>query len=156
MKQMRYFPLFISLEGKKVYIAGAGDIALRRICTLLEFGADITVCAPEARSEIHELAKEGRVTYLSGNYREEHLKGAFFVLAATDSREINHEVYSACKKNGIPVNAADCKEECDFYFPAVALTDHIVAGITGDGTNHTEVRNTAAKIRELLQIMGET
>lgn len=148
---MRHFPMFVSLEGKKVYIAGAGAVALRRILTLLEFGADITVCAPEARGEIRELSKQRRITYLSEKYQEEHLKGISFVLAATDSREVNHAVWLACKKNGIPVNTADCREECDFYFPAVAFADDIVVGITGDGTDHAKVRDTAAEIRNYLR-----
>ena len=44
----RYFPLFVDLEHKKITVVGAGRIASRRIRTLLEFGADITVVAPEA------------------------------------------------------------------------------------------------------------
>ena len=44
----RYFPLFIDLEGKKIAVVGAGKIASRRIRTLLEFGAELTVLAPEA------------------------------------------------------------------------------------------------------------
>ena len=45
-----YFPLFIDLTRKKILVAGGGAIALRRVRTLLRFGADIHVIAPEWNS----------------------------------------------------------------------------------------------------------
>ena len=54
----RYFPLFIDLEKKKITVIGAGTIASRRIRTLLNFGAQITVLAPEASEEVRKLAEK--------------------------------------------------------------------------------------------------
>ena len=47
----RYFPFFVDITGKKVLQVGAGNIALRRIESLLRFGADVTVAASEIRME---------------------------------------------------------------------------------------------------------
>ena len=44
------FPLFIDLKDKKVLIVGAGAIAARRATVLVEFGAKVTVVAPEEGS----------------------------------------------------------------------------------------------------------
>ena len=44
------FPLGIDLKDKKVLIVGAGAIAARRATVLVEFGAKVTVVAPEAGS----------------------------------------------------------------------------------------------------------
>ncbi|KIR02788.1 hypothetical protein P261_01603 [Lachnospiraceae bacterium TWA4] len=41
-----YFPIFVPMKGKKVIIYGGGTIAMRRVKTLLDFKADITVIAP--------------------------------------------------------------------------------------------------------------
>lgn len=41
------FPLFIDLKDKEVLIVGAGAIAARRATVLVEFGAKVTVVAPE-------------------------------------------------------------------------------------------------------------
>lgn len=38
-----YFPMFIDISGKKILVVGGGSIALRRVRTLLKFGADIKV-----------------------------------------------------------------------------------------------------------------
>ena len=48
---MAYFPLFISLEGLPCLVIGGGRVALRKIRTLSEFGAQITVVAPEILPE---------------------------------------------------------------------------------------------------------
>lgn len=42
-----YFPLFVDLQGKNILIVGAGKIAARRATVLVEFGADVTVVAPD-------------------------------------------------------------------------------------------------------------
>ena len=41
------FPVFLDIEDKKILLVGAGQVAVRRIRTLLLFGADITVVARE-------------------------------------------------------------------------------------------------------------
>ena len=51
---MRYFPLFIDIEGKQILVVGAGKIALRRVQTLLQFGAHIRVIAKEIPEEQQE------------------------------------------------------------------------------------------------------
>lgn len=42
-----YFPIFVDLQGKNILIVGAGKIAARRATVLVEFGADVTVVAPD-------------------------------------------------------------------------------------------------------------
>ena len=41
-----YFPMFVSLEDKRILVLGAGNIATRRIKALMKFGALIRVYAP--------------------------------------------------------------------------------------------------------------
>ena len=116
----RYFPLFIDLEKKKITVIGAGTIASRRIRTLLNFGAQITVLAPEASEEVRKLAEKGRLVWRKGAYAPGLpglLEDAVFVLAATDDREVNEAVRQECRTLGVPVNLSDDREKCDFYFP---------------------------------------
>lgn len=58
-KKNRYFPLFLSLEGKRIFIAGAGKIAARRAGVLLSFGAKVFVTAPECCGEMRALLLRG-------------------------------------------------------------------------------------------------
>ena len=149
----RYFPLFIDLEKKKVTVIGAGTIASRRIRTLLNFGAQITVLAPEASEEVRGLAEEGKLVWRKGLYAPGLpglLEDAAFVLAATDSPETNQAVWQECRAHGIPVNLSNDREKCDFYFPGIAAGGGIVAGITAEGKNHRLAREVTEQVRDLL------
>ncbi|MDO4301187.1 MAG: precorrin-6A reductase [Clostridia bacterium] len=143
------FPLFIDISGKNVLVVGGGKIAVRRINTLLRFGANIKVIAPE-----FDITKvDGSVEYIKKEFESEDIediKNIFMVIGATNDREVNHSIYKLCSIKNIPVSIADCREECSFYFPAVCINNNLSIGIVSDGNNHKLVKNTAHKIRRML------
>ena len=61
MKNKRYFPMFIDLSDKKIVVVGGGNIATRRIRTLLQFTRNITAFARKSNMEVQELCKPGYV-----------------------------------------------------------------------------------------------
>lgn len=144
-----YFPMFIDLTDRKIFVAGGGRIARRRIEALVKFGADIHVAAPQVCPEIALLAEEGKIKILLREYRPSDLDGMEFAIAATDDREVNRAVYAECRKRGIPVNVADDKTLCDFYFPALVLTDDVVIGIGSGGENPGRVKEVRKRIEKL-------
>ncbi len=85
-------PLHINLSGKRIIIAGGGNVALRRLKTVLPEGADITVISPEALPEIKKLADEGRIRWIPRRIEMKDLKPAFFIIAATNDRGVNQEI----------------------------------------------------------------
>lgn len=44
---MSYFPFMIELNNERCLIAGGGTVAYRKVCSMLEFGAVVTVVSPE-------------------------------------------------------------------------------------------------------------
>ena len=131
-----YFPMFVDLSGRQVTVVGGGSVALRRSETLLYFGVDIKVIAPE-----------GKVVLCNREYQEGDAKGADLVIAASNCREVNRRVYEECQKAHIPVNTADDRELCDFYFPSVVLTEDIVIGLNSIDHDPKKVKE-ARKIIE--------
>ena len=144
-----YFPMFIDLTDRKIFVAGGGRIARRRIEALVKFGADIHAAAPQVCPEIALLAEEGKIKILLREYRPSDLDGMEFAIAATDDREVNRAVYEECRKRGIPVNVADDKTLCDFYFPALVLTDDVVIGIGSGGESPGRVKEVRQRIEKL-------
>ena len=140
-----HFPMFVDLTGKKTVVVGCGHIALRRIRVLLQFGAAVTVIAPESLE-----LPEG-VTYLPRTYRSGDLQGAFLAVAATDDRQVNRQVGLDARALGIPVTVADRQEECTFFFPAVCTGENLVAGVVSDGTDHHKTARAAKAIRSVLE-----
>lgn len=149
MKQEKreYFPLFLSSKDKNVLVVGGGEIATRRIKTLLEFSFMITVVAPDVTQELEKIIENQEVIFYQREFEITDLQDKYMVVAATDSREINYKIGNACKEQNIFVTVADKKEECNFYFPAVVLEDQVIIALTSEGKSHKAVAEKAKELR---------
>lgn len=145
----RFFPLYISLDGHRVLVYGGGRIAARRVTVLSQFGAIIRIISPEIQPEIRYLPG---VTYESGVFSAETMPDVDLVLAATDDIAVNRAIVAACRARGILVNSASDQRDCDFQFPAVAISGPLVVGVNAGGADHGLVRRAAAMIREKLEV----
>ncbi len=157
-KNKPLFPLFTDLSEYKIVVVGGGAVALRRVKTLLHFASDLTVVAPKICGELCALASEGKICLLKKKYEREDLYAAHMVLAATDDRAVNEDIYSACKCLGILVNVASDQNKCDFQFPSVILEEDMTIGINGGGSDHGKVKETRKKLESCLKgktIYGE-
>lgn len=145
-----YFPLFVSLAGKCILIAGAGQVAARRGRVLLSFGAKLSVTAPECSAEMAELLKEKDrdvLCYEKRMFTEEDLRDADLVLAATDDTALNHRIAKLCREKKIPVNNASDQRDCDFFFPAIVQAQGLTVGVSSGGRDHGKVAKTCEKLR---------
>lgn len=152
------FPLFVSLYGKRVLVVGGGKIAARRARVLACFGCRVQVIAPKLSEKMEQLLQGGeqdaQLQWICRSWQPGDCTGQGYLpdlaLAATDDPAVNTAFVEECHRAGIPVNRCDCHEECDFYFPAIVEHDGLVIGIASDGTQHKQVKQTAARFRELL------
>ena len=151
MKNKRFFPMFVDLSDKKIVVVGGGNIATRRIKTLLQFTRNITAVAPKTTMELHELGKAGFVNLINRPVKLSDFTMAFMVIAATNDWKLNDEIYRVCKEEGIYVNVADDKSKCDFYFPGIYMQDEVVVGITASGLNHKKARKVRVAIQEAME-----
>ena len=152
-----FFPVFIDISDKKILVVGAGQIAVRRIQTLLRFGADVTVIAPEAREEIREFAEKERICWITKEFCDNDITEApenhwYMVLAATDKPEVNEQIVRVCRKKAILSNRSDKKEDCDFYFPSVTEVEGVVIGMNSGGTDPGRVKAVRQKIEKTFSV----
>lgn len=146
-----YFPIFVNMEGKNIRVFGGGKIAARRVQTLLAFGANVQVTAPQITKKLEYLAQsQGKIVLHYRTFQPGELAGEDFVLAATDNEQVNDAIFRECRQKEIPVNVSSDKEKCDFYFPAIVQEGNITIGITSGGRDHRRVAEMAKKIREWL------
>ena len=150
---MLFFPLFISLKEKDVLIIGGGKIAERRTKALLSYGANVTIIAPDTTDFINNLASNKTIDLHSRKYQSGDIEkhNPFLVIAATNDREVNHSVMEETTSFSIYVSVADSREECTFFFPALAENNDFIAGLVSRTGNHIGVKNTAEKIRSILK-----
>lgn len=145
-----YFPMFVDLSQKKITIIGAGNIARRRVSTLVMFTQNLLVVAPEIDKDIELMSKQYKFMISVKEYEIKDILKSDIVIAATNNLSLNNIIYRDCKDLGILVNVCSDKTKCDFYFPAIVQKDDVTIGITSGGQNHKLVRETANKIRNLF------
>ena len=150
MKNKPYFPMFVDLSDKKIVVVGGGNIATRRVKTLLSFTRNITVVAPQMTAELLELGKTGKIEALLRPVKRQDFEFAYMVIAATNDWKVNEQVDRVCKEEGIYVNVADDKEKCDFYFPGVYMENELVVGITASGMDHKKARRVRLAIEAAM------
>ena len=143
---MAYFPMNIDLEGKKVIVVGGGKAALRKINSLLYFGAKIAVIAPKVCDDIKAIKG---INVHESNVALDILQNADIVVAATRRPEINAKIGTYCNDRGIMVNVADNKELSSFQFPGVIVRAELVVGVT-TGANSQAV---SKQIRNMIDRM---
>ena len=151
-KRKTFFPLFVDMSGRKALVVGGGNVAERRVKILADFGADITVISPEVTEYIERAFSSNNIYLLKRKYNVGDIAAIqpFLVVAATDERQVNHDIMAEAKSLNIHVSVADCREECTFCFPAVAENENYVVGIVSKDGNHSGVKQMAEKIRRVL------
>ena len=96
MKNKPYFPMFIDLSDKNIVVAGGGNIATRRIKTLLKFTRNITVVATKVTQELMDLGKAGTVTLYIRPVKRSDFANAYMGIAATTDWKLNDEIHRVC------------------------------------------------------------
>ncbi len=149
---MAYFPMFVSLEGRPCLIVGGGRVAFRKCDGLLAFGADVTMVAMSFARPAGSRSADQKLHRIRRGFREEDLQAQPWaaVVAATDDRRVNNVIAAYCKEAGIPVNVADCREECSFFFPAWCLEGEIAVGVSTSGSSPRLASQLRRKLEAVL------
>src|SRR6478609_698670 len=86
------YPVGLRLAGRKVVVVGGGNVAQRRLPTLIAAGAEVYVVSPVVRPAIEGLVGSGEVTLVERGFEDADLDGACYVMAATDDAEVNQRI----------------------------------------------------------------
>ena len=57
---MNYYPAFLNLDGKTVFVVGGGKVAERKVLTLIRSGAVVTVISPELTMRLQKEKEAGK------------------------------------------------------------------------------------------------
>ncbi|MEP9411020.1 MAG: bifunctional precorrin-2 dehydrogenase/sirohydrochlorin ferrochelatase [Candidatus Brocadia sp.] len=140
----KYYPIFLNIQDKKCVVVGGGDVAWRKVCSLKDAGAKVTVVSPEF---CPELEKETGIERIKRKYDTKFLKEAMLVVASTDDGEVNKKIYCDAVERGILVNVVDRPEFCSFIVPSSIMRGDLCISISTGGASPALARN----IREFLE-----
>ena len=142
------YPLFIHLDDARVIVVGAGEVARRKVETLLSHGArQLTVIAPDVCQEIREYADQGLISLVERPYQQGDLAGALLTVVATDNRAVNEAAYREASEAGQLVNVVDVPELCNAIVPSIVSRGRLQIAISTSGASPT----VAKEIRRDLE-----
>ena len=147
---MDYLPIFCRLDNKPVLLVGGGEVAQRKARLLLDAGAQLTVVAPELDPELAELAANGSIEWLAGEFAPQQLVGKWLVVAATDRREVNALVYQSANQARIFANVVDDPKRSSFIMPSIIDRSPLMVAISSGGKAPVLARLLREKLEALL------
>ncbi|MFM5156611.1 siroheme synthase CysG [Aeromonas veronii] len=147
---MDYLPIFCRLDNKPVLLVGGGEVAERKARLLLDAGAHLTVVAPELDPELAELAANGSIEWLAGEFASQQLAGKWLVVAATDRREVNALVYQSANRARIFANVVDDPKRSSFIMPSIIDRSPLMVAISSGGKAPVLARLLREKLEALL------
>ncbi len=131
-------------------MVGGGEAALQKLRLLCRTPADIHVVAAAPCPEIEALAGTRALRLSRRSFETRDIVGCRLAVAATlDAGELAH-MAAAARAAGVPLNAVDCPELCDFVTPAIVDRDPLVVAIGTEGTAPVLARQIKARIEALL------
>ena len=140
MNKKNFFPIFVDLSDKNILIIGAGKVAFRKISTLLETGAYITVFAKQIKEkEITKLLfDKPNIQLIMKEVDEKSLDEIItnkyvLVIAGTDDKELNSAIVKCCNKKNILVNNITSTDDMSARFCSVIDEKDYSIGISAKG-----------------------
>jgi precorrin-2 dehydrogenase/sirohydrochlorin ferrochelatase len=146
-----FYPIFLNLKGKRVVVIGGGEIAERKVESLLGTGASVIVVSPAVTPGLAALAGQDRILLRPRPYATGDCDGAALVLSATDDAELSRKVFEEAGASGALVNTADQPGLCDFFMPAIVRRGRIAIAISTGGASPALAAQLRHKISEVVE-----
>jgi precorrin-2 dehydrogenase/sirohydrochlorin ferrochelatase len=159
---MKYYPINLNIQNRNCLVVGGGGVGTRKVITLLDCGARVTVVSPDPTPRLKKLAAAGSIQLKQRSYRSDDVNKMFLVIGATDDENLNRQVSKDAERVNILCNIADRPEVCNFILPAVVRRGDLAITISTSGKSPALAkrlrRNLEAQFGEeyadFLRLMG--
>ncbi|MGI9326036.1 MAG: siroheme synthase CysG [Pseudomonadales bacterium] len=147
---MDHLPLYLSLNGRRVLLIGAGEVALRKLETLGRAGAVVQVVALQVSAAVAQLAAQAGHRLSERAFAPEDLDHCWLVVSACGDAEVNQQLVRLCDARQIWLNVVDETPACSAIFPAIVDRDPLLVAISTGGRSPTLARYVRGLIEERL------
>ncbi|WP_274916808.1 uroporphyrinogen-III C-methyltransferase [Streptomyces sp. WZ-12] len=126
------YPVGLRLSGRRVVVLGAGQVAQRRLPSLLAAGADVLLISPSATASVEAMADAGELRWERRRYRPGDLDGAWYALISTDDPEANAAASQEAEERRVWAVRSDDAGAATAWTPATGRSEGVtVAVLTG-------------------------
>ncbi len=117
---------------------------------LSQSSADIRIVTENPSADLASWIPGNDATLIPQAYAPKHLAGAALVFAASGNAALDAEVSAGARSAGIPVNAVDRPELCDFFTPAIVNRAPLTVAIGTEGAGPVLAQMVRARIEAML------
>ena len=129
-------------------VIGGGEVAERKVFSLLTAKARVRVIAPKATDSIHQLVKEKKIILSEREYRPGDLGGVFLVISATNNLATNASIAKEANRLNILLNVVDSPCACNFVVPASVIRGNLLISISTSGKSPALAKRIRKKIQQ--------
>lgn len=145
---MRFFPLFLDIDGRDVLVVGGEAAAARKALVLAGCGAQVTVAAADPCDGL--AAEEGRLRLLRRPFRPDDVDGKALVVSASGDSAVDAAVAAAARYRDVPVNIVDRPALCTFVWPAIVDREPLTVAVSSGGAAPLLARSVRSRIEVIL------
>ncbi|MFC7678076.1 bifunctional precorrin-2 dehydrogenase/sirohydrochlorin ferrochelatase [Paenibacillus sp. GCM10028914] len=151
-----YVPVMLNCEGRNCLIIGGGQVAERKVESLLAAGASLHIISPILTERLLQLAESERIRWTRREYADGDLKDAFLVHAATNDVQVNEAIALEADRLGVMVNVASRGESGSFINPAVIRRGRLTLAVSTSGAGPLAAKEICGRLEEQLGEEVET
>lgn len=147
---MDQLPLFLDLRGRPVLLIGAGEVAERKLDSLLRAQATVRIVALAVSAAVADRARAAGIDVAQRAFAPEDLDGVWLVVAATGDPALNRALAGHCEARQLWLNVVDDTPRCSAIFPSIVDRDPLLVAISTGGRSPTLARWVRGMIEERL------
>lgn len=133
---MKTYPVsLVGLADSKTVVIGGGIVALRKVESLLEAAASVTIVSPKIVAGLEALLHSKKIEWVKRSYKHGDLENAFVVIAATNDPVVNQAVWEEARQRGCLINVVDDPTHSNFIVPALVRRDELTFAISTGGAS---------------------
>ncbi|MDQ0920014.1 bifunctional precorrin-2 dehydrogenase/sirohydrochlorin ferrochelatase [Paenibacillus sp. V4I5] len=153
------YPIMMNLSGRRCLVVGGGAVAERKVKSLLQAGAHVTIVSAEFTKGLMEMENQAEVVLYRQPFdpsimidESADLVPYTLVVAATNVAYVNALVHEVASRQGKLVNVVDQPQLSSFIVPSVVRRGKLVIAVSTGGASPSAARKIA---QELDNVYGE-
>ncbi len=131
---MSDYPINLKAQNIHALVIGAGEVGMRKIDTLLKCKvSSITVVDKNIHERDFPYKNNKEILFFSREYSESDLDNHNLIFIATDNKDLNSSIATACNNKRILCNVISKPEEGSFTLPAIIQKENILLSVSTGG-----------------------
>ena len=144
-----YYPLFMDLENRWVLVVGGGEVAYRKVKTLLAHHALVRIEAPVLNPHLQMLVDNQLCVWVQKEYTEQDIQDAELIFSCTEKEIVNAQVARDARYVFRPVNVVDDPEKCSFIVPSLMERGDLSIAVSTGGASPIVARQIRTQLEKL-------